>query len=157
MSRGDDRAAGTRIRLRPGELKQAPARDWMIRFAFGAGVSAIAGLVSATAGPRVGGVFLAFPAILLASLTLVAKEDGPRLARDDARGATLGTLGLAAFAVVVAVTLPRWPLWASLCAATAAWALVSLGGYAVARSAGAGGDESPDTSARLMHQPGDGG
>jgi hypothetical protein len=89
-------------------------------------------------------MFLAFPAILLASLTLVAKEDGVRPARDDARGATLGTLGLIAFAAVVAVTLPGWPLWAALGAATAAWASVALGGYAIAKSAGAGGDESPD-------------
>jgi hypothetical protein len=56
-------------------------------------VSAVAGVISAVAGPRAGGVFLAFPAILLASLTLVAKEEGPARARDDARGAIFGTLG----------------------------------------------------------------
>jgi hypothetical protein len=136
---------GEQVRLRAGELKQAPTRDWLIRFGFGAGVSALAGVVSAAAGPRVGGVFLAFPAILLASLTLVAKEDGARQARNDARGATLGTLGLIGFAAVVAFTLPEWPLWAALSAASAAWTLIALGGYLVAKKAGAGGDESPGT------------
>jgi hypothetical protein len=136
---------GEQIQLRAGELKQAPVRDWLIRFGFGAGVSALAGVVSVVAGPRVGGVFLAFPAILLASLTLVAKEDGARQARNEARGATLGTLGLVGFAAVVAITLPGWPLWAALGAAIAVWTLVALGSYFIARRAGAGGDESPGT------------
>ncbi|MDQ1653433.1 MAG: hypothetical protein QOI35_2633, partial [Cryptosporangiaceae bacterium] len=34
---------------------------------------------------------------------------------------------------------------ASLGAATAAWMLVALGGYAIAKATGAGGDESPGT------------
>jgi hypothetical protein len=77
--RGGD-VAGDEVRVRPGELKRTSPRDWLIRFGLGAGVSALAGVVSALAGPRIGGMFLAFPAILLASLTLVAKEDGPRQA-----------------------------------------------------------------------------
>lgn len=81
-------------------------------------------------------MFLAFPAILLASLTLVAKQEGVRQARNDARGARLGTLGLLAFAVVAAVTVTRWPLWAALTAATVAWAVVALGAYLVASVAG---------------------
>jgi uncharacterized membrane protein (GlpM family) len=129
------------IRADPGKLRNPPARDWLIRFIFGAGVSAVAGVVSAIAGPRVGGLFLAFPAILLASLTLVAKEHGVNKARDDARGAALGTLGLIVFAVVVAVAATRWPLWATLTLATVAWAVVALGAYWVARRLGAGGDE----------------
>jgi hypothetical protein len=134
---------GEQIQLRAGELKQAPIRNWLIRFGFGAGVSALAGMVSAMAGPRVGGVFLAFPAILLASLTLVAKEDGARQARNEARGATLGTFGLIGFAGAVAVTLPGWPLWAALAGASAIWTVIALGGYLIAKKAGAGGDESP--------------
>jgi hypothetical protein len=129
------------IRAEPGKLRNPPARDWLIRFAFGAGVSAVAGVVSEVAGPRVGGVFLAFPAILLASLTLVAKEHGINKARDDARGAALGTLGLIAFAVIVAVAATRWPLWATLTVATVAWAVVALAAYGIARMLGAGGDE----------------
>ncbi|MET8803359.1 hypothetical protein [Streptomyces sp. NPDC004546] len=43
-------------------------------FFFGAGVSLLAAVVWKLFGPFIGGVFLAFPAILLASLALVAKE-----------------------------------------------------------------------------------
>ena len=129
------------LKLRPAELKDTGARDWVVRFAFGAGVSALAGLVSALAGPRVGGLFLAFPAILLASLTIVAKDDGMRQARDDARGAGIGTLGLIAFALALAVTATRWPLWLALLTAVAAWAAVGIGGYGIARLLGYGADE----------------
>jgi uncharacterized membrane protein (GlpM family) len=125
-----------------GKLRTPPARDWLIRFAFGAGVSAVAGVVSEIAGPRVGGLFLAFPAILLASLTLVAKEEGVKKARDDARGAAFGTIGLVAFAVVVALAATRWPLWSTLTVATVAWAVIALAAYGVARAFGAGGDEA---------------
>lgn len=129
--------------VRPKELTGPLLRDWLVRFAFGAGVSALAGVVAALAGPRVGGLFLAFPAILLASLTMIAEEDGVRLARDDARGATFGTAGLFAFAVVLAVTVTRWPLWVSLATASVVWTVVSVGGYLVALALGRGGDERP--------------
>lgn len=104
-----------------------------VRFAFGAAVSTIAGMISATAGPRAGGVFLAFPAILLASLTLVAKEEGLRTARDDARGAALGALGFVAFAVVCAASADVLNGWLVLVLATLAWAVVSLGAYLAVR------------------------
>ncbi|TMM41414.1 MAG: DUF3147 family protein [Actinobacteria bacterium] len=129
------------VQVRPAELKETELRDWLIRFGFGAGVSALAGVVSALAGPLVGGLFLAFPAILLASLTLVAQEEGVRQARNEARGATFGTLGLLAFAVVLAVLVGRAPVWLALVAAVAAWTVVAVGTYLVARAAGAGGDE----------------
>jgi uncharacterized membrane protein (GlpM family) len=116
---------------RAGKLRQAPARDWLIRFAFGAGVSALAAVVAKTAGPVVGGLFLAFPAILLASLTLVAKQEGGHRAREDARGAALGALGLIGFALVVWGTTPRWPVWLTLTAATLAWAAVSGVAYLI--------------------------
>ncbi len=131
----------TQIEVRPRELAQPPVRDWVVRFAFGAGVSALAGVIAALAGPRVGGLFLAFPAILLASLTMIAEEDGVRLAREDARGAIFGTAGLFAFALVVAGTAARWPLWACLSAASVVWTAVSVGGYLVAKALGHGGDE----------------
>ncbi|GIH21524.1 DUF3147 family protein [Rugosimonospora africana] len=134
---------GDEIRVRTAELGQTSLRDWLVRFGFGAGVSALAGTISALVGPTLGGVFLAFPAISLASLTLVAKEDGVRQARNDARGAGLGTLGLLAFAVVIAVTVTRWPLWDAFAAATTAWGLIAFGAYLLAKAVGMGGDESP--------------
>jgi Protein of unknown function (DUF3147) len=135
--------ADDKVRVRIAALPESSAGDWLTRFGFGAGVSAIAGTVAVVAGPRIGGVFLAFPAILLASLTLVAKEEGVRQARNEARGATYGTLGLIAFATVTIITLSRGPLWLVLVMASGAWTLVALGGYLIARMAGAGGDEPP--------------
>ncbi|MBX6384899.1 MAG: DUF3147 family protein [Microbispora sp.] len=123
---GDDQ----KVRLRVGELRRPPPRDWVVRFAFGAGVSALAGVVSVSAGPRAGGLFLAFPAILLASVTLIAKEDGVRQAAQDVGGATFGALGLIGFAVVVTLTVTVWPLWLSLVIATLSWAVLSLALYA---------------------------
>ncbi|WP_432868245.1 DUF3147 family protein [Microbispora rosea] len=118
------------MRLRLSELRRPPRRDWAVRFAFGAGVSALAGVVSVLAGPRAGGIFLAFPAILLASVTLVAKEEGVRQAGQDVRGATFGALALIGFAVIVALTVTTWPLWLSLTVATLTWAALSLALYA---------------------------
>jgi hypothetical protein len=143
MSRASPRASGDRIRIRPQELVQTRARDWLVRFGFGAGMSALAGTISALASSALGGVFLAFPVISLASLTLVAQEDGVRQARNDARGAGLGTLGLVELAAVASVSLTRWRLWAAFTAATAAWAFAALGAYLLARTLGVGGDESP--------------
>jgi uncharacterized membrane protein (GlpM family) len=117
--------------VRPDKLRKPPARDWVIRFAFGAGVSALAAVVAKVWGPAAGGLFLAFPAILLASLTLVAKEEGAHRAREDARGAALGALGLIGFGIVVWGTTPRWPVWVTLLAATIAWAAVSGMAYLI--------------------------
>lgn len=140
---GHGDTADDRVEFQPAKLRRTRTRDWLIRFGFGAGVSALAGVVALVAGARLGGLFLAFPAILLASLTLVAKEDGVRQARNDARGATYGTLGLIGFAGVVLVGAGHWPLWLVLLAATLAWTVVALGAYLVARLVGAGGDEPP--------------
>jgi hypothetical protein len=129
------------ITVRPGELRSMSVRELGIRFAFGAGVSLLAAIISTLAGPRIGGLFLAFPAILLAALTLMARKDGLTPARDDARGAGLGTLGLVAFALVAAALLPRWNPAAALVVATLAWAAVSGAAYLAVRLAGAGGDE----------------
>lgn len=130
-----------RVRVQWRAALRTPRKDVLVRFGFGAGVSLVAAVVSALFGPYVGGVFLAFPAILLASVTLVAEEEGLRRARDDARGAALGTLGLLAFAVVVTVLVRRLSAWPALVAATAAWAVVSSAAYAIVRAAGRGGDE----------------
>ncbi|WP_213450444.1 DUF3147 family protein [Rhizomonospora bruguierae] len=129
------------IGARPAEIARTRRRDWLIRFAFGAGISGVAGLVGALAGPLVGGAFLAFPAILLASLTLVAEENGPRQARDEARGATFGAVGLLVFALVLTAAAPRWPLWIAFPVATAAWVVVSLGLYALTCAFGRDRDE----------------
>jgi uncharacterized membrane protein (GlpM family) len=104
-------------------------RDLGVRFAFGALTSAVAGALSIVVDPIVGGVLLAFPAILAASLTLIAEEEDRSEAREDARGAAVGALGLAAFAAigVLAFTKIAWPL--ALAAASGGWLVVAIGLY----------------------------
>jgi hypothetical protein len=103
----------------------------VVRFVFGAATAAVAGSLSILFSPIVGGVFLAFPAILAASLTLIAEEEDTREAREDARGAVIGALGLAAFAAIGVATFTRiaWPL--ALAAAFAGWVVVAIGVYAL--------------------------
>jgi uncharacterized membrane protein (GlpM family) len=131
------------LRCEPGKVREAKPKDWLIRFLFGAATSAIAGILSTLAGPFLGGTFLAFPAILLASLTLVSQEEGAARARDDARGATAGALGLFTFAALGATVFHRLPTAAVFAATCAVWAVVALGAYAIAWLTGAGADE-PD-------------
>jgi Protein of unknown function (DUF3147) len=91
-------------------------------------------LVSEFFGSRIAGPLLALPAILIASLTFIADEDGRRPAVDDSRGAVLGALGLIAFAVVCWRLLGHLPTWLVLLAATASWAAASLLLYAAQRA-----------------------
>jgi hypothetical protein len=69
-----------------------------------------------------------------------------RQARNDARGAALGTLGLLVRDRGVA-TVARWPIWAALATASVAWAVVALGGYVIAKRLGFGGDDYRPASA----------
>jgi hypothetical protein len=112
-----------------GKVKDVPPRDLLIRFVFGAVISVIAGAVSIGVGPRAGGLFLAFPAILPATLTLIQKEHSKRKAKDDDKGATLGGVGLVAFAGVSYVLLRGHAAWVALGAATLVWLAVSVGLY----------------------------
>ncbi|HET6826015.1 MAG TPA: DUF3147 family protein [Amnibacterium sp.] len=129
------------LRMRAAALREGRPRDWLIRFGFGAGTSLLAAVIGVVAGPVVGGTLLAFPAILLASLTMVAKEDGAARSRDDARGATFGALGLVAFAVLGAVCFGgvATPLVFAVCAA--GWAVAGVGSFLLAWRLGAGADE----------------
>src|SRR5215211_6073084 len=79
-------------------VRDLRSRDLLVRFIFGAVTSAVAGSLSILFSPIVGGVFLAFPAILAASLTLIAEEEDHKEAREDARGGAVGAVALAAFA-----------------------------------------------------------
>jgi hypothetical protein len=113
------------------KVRDVRIRDTAVRFTFGAITSAVAGSLSILFSPIVGGVFLAFPAILAASLTLIAEEEDIEESREDGRGATVGALGLAAFAGVGVLTFTAiaWPL--ALAAASGGWAVVALALYLV--------------------------
>jgi hypothetical protein len=107
--------------------KKATAWDYAVRFLFGGAVSASAGLVTHAWGPVVGGLFLAFPAILPASLTLVKEHDGRAQAADDARGGVVGSVGLGGFAGTVWLLARLKPFVLTLGLATIAWLAVSAG------------------------------
>ncbi|HEY6463672.1 MAG TPA: hypothetical protein VIY73_26065 [Polyangiaceae bacterium] len=110
-----------------GGLKRCKAWEYAVRFLFGGAITACTGLVTHAWGPTVGGLFLAFPAILPASLTLVKRHDGRAKAIDDARGGRLGSAGLAAFGAVVALTATRWVPVTTLVVAGLAWLVVDVG------------------------------
>ncbi|GAC1334289.1 MAG: hypothetical protein NVSMB17_15760 [Candidatus Dormibacteria bacterium] len=127
-------ASSDRVGFNPGAIKDAKPAEYAVRFAFGAAVSIVAGLVGIRFGPRVGGVFLAFPAILPAALTLVQKKSGEGEADADVQGGILGGLGLLAFALVVFLLVRRAGAPIALLAALGAWVSVSSGLYFLLRA-----------------------
>ena len=110
----------------PGAVFKLKPHEHAIRFVFGGVASLLASLVAHEYGPSIGGLLLAFPAILPASLTLVKTHDGRKNARDDARGARLGALGLVAYAVSVALLAPRVSMFLALAMAVVIWGAVSV-------------------------------
>jgi hypothetical protein len=113
----------------PSQLKDTKAWEYIVRFVFGGAITVATGMIGKVWGPLVAGLFLAFPAILPASLTLVKQHDGRKEAVEDARGARLGSIALAAFALVVLVTVDRLPAFGVLTLAAVAWLLVSIGAW----------------------------
>lgn len=124
MTGGLDRGGRARIRFDPGAVRRTTPRQAVVRFVAGAGASLTAALVSQFAGSAVSGPLLALPAILIASLTLIADEEGVEAAVEDARGAVFGGVGLVAFALVTAALLGVHPTWLTLLLAAVAWAVV---------------------------------
>lgn len=120
------------MQLELGRVRDVRHRDLSIRFAFGAATSVASALVSLGFGARAGGLFLAFPAILAASLTLIENEEASRDACEDARGAVAGAIALAAFAAVAAALFTIIAGGVVLIAATATWTAVAVGLYSVA-------------------------
>ena len=109
-----------------GKLREVAPRELLVRFALGATVSIVAGIIAKVIGARIGGVFLAFPAILPASLTIVQSKEGTRRADRNAIGAVLGGAALVVFAVVGETFFTRQNPAAVLFAALGAWLFVSF-------------------------------
>jgi hypothetical protein len=107
--------------IRPGALA--------LRFAFGAAISVVAGLVGIVAGQRAGGVMLAAPVVLTATLTIIERQEGRGPAVTEVQGAVPGALALIGFALVAAVSIASLPLAAALIAALATWVVAAIGGY----------------------------
>jgi uncharacterized membrane protein (GlpM family) len=120
--------------IRLDELGDASAASLLVRFCFGAAVSLVAGIVSLALGERAGGILLAFPAILPATLTLIEKEESERAAEDDDVGAVMGATGLVAFGLAAWLLLGRLPAAVALLLAAVCWLAVAVGLYVVFRA-----------------------
>jgi len=112
-----------------GSLRKIRAREYALRFGFGAAVSVVAGVVGLLAGSRLGGLFLAFPAILPATLTLLEKKDGVAQAVSDVRGAAIGAVSMLGFALIAVALFPRVH-GAAILVALGVWIIASLALYA---------------------------
>jgi uncharacterized protein DUF3147 len=117
---------GTRVRFDRDALHSVQTRDLAVRFAFWFGVSVVAGIVTLAFGSRTGGLFLAFPAILPASLTLIEEKEGRRQAEGNAVGAILGAVALVVFALIAFALFTHIPGVAVEAVALAAWLGVSI-------------------------------
>jgi hypothetical protein len=118
-------------KFNPDELGAHRLRDYVIRFCFGAGITLVAGLIGMKFGPRLGGVFLAFPAILPASLTLIEQKEGRERAAIDSLGAVLGAIAMIAFAVIVSLSVVRLGPVVALGIALVIWLMVAVALYAL--------------------------
>jgi hypothetical protein len=134
-ARSDGPTVRDRVEERPsfslGKVKKTTSRELIIRFVAGAATSVASGLVTLGLGARVGGILLGFPAIMAASLTLIAEEEDARDAREDARGAIVGACALTLFAAVAALSFGSLPDAVVLALAAAVWIVAAVTGYAV--------------------------
>ena len=106
------------IRIDLAGLRRTKWGDYAIRFLFGGLITAAAGLIAQRWGPRIGGLFLAFPAIFPAGATLVEKHEKQKKDRAGLQGAVrgrkaaaLGCIGLSGFALVVWQLLGSHETW----------------------------------------------
>ena len=128
------------VEFKLSDIKETKPIELGARFMFGGICTLGAGLIAKRYGPAIGGLFLAFPAIFPASVTLIQaheKEkktqigsDGTRRGRMsasiDAAGAALGCCGLLAFASICWKTLANHNAVVVIGAATVVWLVVSV-------------------------------
>lgn len=129
-----------RVSIHLSALRKTKWYEYIVRFVFGGAITVLAGLIAKKYGPVLGGLFLAFPAIFPASVTLIEKHErkkkkkagiaktirGRQAAALDAYGAALGAVGLFFFAIVVWLFLRAYNVPLVLFVATAMWTLASV-------------------------------
>jgi hypothetical protein len=129
----------TPIHFSPSSFKEGRWYEYLIRFALGGAATVFTGLVSSRYGASVGGLFLALPAIFCASATLIEKHEirrkreagldgrrrGQMAAALDAAGASLGALGMVAFAGVFWMVVQS-SIATAFIGASLAWLMVSV-------------------------------
>jgi uncharacterized protein DUF3147 len=119
-------------------LRMTKWSEYALRFLFGGTTTVVAGVLADRFGPEFGGLFLAFPAIFPATATLIEKHErerkdrGPKTTRGreaaalDARGVTMGSIGLVGFALVAWKLLPIWNGALTLFVALMVWMALSV-------------------------------
>ena len=129
-----------KIELNFAAIKSTKPHEHVVRFVLGGLATVGAGLIAKYYGPVIGGLFLAFPAIFPAGATLIEKhekEKKRKIGRDgvvrgrnavalDALGASLGAVGLIAFALPIWLYLPRHSTAWTLVLALLAWLATSV-------------------------------
>ena len=135
-----------KIRFDASALRESSWVGHVLRFSIGGLVTAAIGLFTKATGPKAGGLLLAVPSIMPLGIALMVRlqnrKAGPDSRGDrgrhaavlEATGASVGTLGLLAFAIVVWLVLPRASAWIALPAATLAWAAVAAGTWYLRKS-----------------------
>jgi Protein of unknown function (DUF3147) len=128
------------IQIDPSALRGIKWHEYLTRFILGGTITVITGVIAQRFGPVIGGLFLAFPAIFPASVTLLERHErdkkqragidrttrGRLAAALDARGTEIGIWGLAAFALTIWRLLPRHNAFVVLLGALVAWLVVSI-------------------------------
>jgi hypothetical protein len=128
------------IKFKLSALHRTRWYEVVLRFLFGGLATVATGMIAKSYGPVIGGLFLAFPAIFPATATLVEKHvkekkkkahiDGVNRSRQavalEARGATMGSIGLAVFGLLLWRFLVDQPAWLVLLAASLAWFVTSI-------------------------------
>ncbi|HEY6413959.1 MAG TPA: DUF3147 family protein [Edaphobacter sp.] len=128
------------IEMKFSSLKETRPHEYAVRFLFGGTCTVLAGLIARRFGPGVGGLFLAFPAIFPAGASLIEEHEKRRKAElgfdgatrgrlaagIDAAGASLGCIGLIAFAWILWIGLPTHNAYGVILAASLLWLLISV-------------------------------
>jgi hypothetical protein len=129
-----------KIQVNLASLEQIQWHEYLTRFLLGGAITVITGLIARQFGPVVGGLFLAFPAIFPCGATLIDKHERDKKCRAgiphtirgrlaaalDARGAAMGTIALALFALLVWKLLPQHNAALTLAAALAVWLALAI-------------------------------
>lgn len=132
-----------RVQVNVASLGRSKWYEYAVRFAFGGSVTVLAGLVAKRYGPEIGGLFLAFPAIFPATATLLEKHEkqsessysrAHEVSGIDAAGASMGSIGLMAFAITIWQGLPRYSFLVVLAAASIVWLLVAVAAWWVRKT-----------------------
>jgi len=124
-----------RVSIDVSSVRRTTAFEYAIRFLLGGIITAVTGLIANRYGAAAGGLFLAFPAIFPASVTLVEKHEiekkhsaglhgtirGREAAALEAAGAAIGSIGLFGFAIFVGRFAGRYRPSIVLLSATLVW------------------------------------